>query len=84
MEGLGVRFHVRHRRGIAVWVAIRSCAEELIEESGSDLLSALHRMEESLDSRPYHERIRQSIPALRGPVIEIVEYRQPTRSGSGN
>jgi GNAT superfamily N-acetyltransferase len=58
-----------------VWKVIRSCAEELIAESGIDLLGALRKMEKSLDSRAYYERISESIPALRGPVAEIVDYR---------
>jgi len=58
-----------------VWKVIHSCAEELTDESGVDLLEALRRIEQSLDSRAYYERLSESIPSLQGPVVEIVDYR---------
>ncbi len=40
-----------------VWVEIAQATKELINESGCDLLSALAKMEQSLNDRPMHDRL---------------------------
>lgn len=62
-----------------VWEVIRRCTQELIDESGVDLLAALDRVEGSLERRSMVERIGDSIPRLRTTSFEIVDYRPAYR-----
>ncbi len=49
------------------WTDVRAAAEQVVRESGHDVLAALERLEGELERVPFHERIRFS--------VEIIEYR---------
>jgi GNAT superfamily N-acetyltransferase len=61
-----------------VWVAIRDCTEELITDSGQDLLRALTAMEVSLHAKPMGERLRVRLKSDR--AVEILQYRPALRN----
>lgn len=57
-----------------LWNDVRAAAEEVVRESGCDVLTALNRLEWELDRTPFQQRIRDQSRNQQLSSVEILDY----------
>jgi len=62
-----------------VWNTIQAATEELIEETGFDVLTVLERIESALERKSIYDRVNRRLPRTGPDAVQIVEYRPEYR-----